>query len=45
MYYKEKSINGILHYQLEKDGKWKAYSIETLSKRVIYLERLLTKTK
>jgi len=34
MYYKEKIINGILHYKITPDGEWKEIPKEILSKRV-----------
>jgi len=34
MYYKEKIINGILHYKTTPEGEWKEVSKETLSKRL-----------
>ena len=39
MYYTEKLINGILHYQLTPDGEWQEVKKEHLSKRVVKAEK------
>jgi hypothetical protein len=43
--YSEKIIKDVLHYQLEQGGEWYPYDIKTLSKRVLFLERVLVLEK
>ena len=45
MYFKEKMINGILHYQLSPKGEWHEFSIEKLSERIIKMQSAIDDAK
>lgn len=45
MYYKEKMINGILHYKCSPKGEWHEFSIEKLSERIIKMQNAINDAK